>query len=113
MTSAYGNSYHYSDHVTEGHYAFQAVEAGDYMACFFASDHKPAVTLTVDFDWKSGVAAKDWTSVAKKGSVEVSCSMCHMLSFWYATFDDRWRVFLQSVVLVYTFGSCKVVCLSL
>ncbi|KAL8518647.1 hypothetical protein ACS0TY_009843 [Phlomoides rotata] len=78
VTSAYGNSYHYSDHVTEGHFAFQAVEAGDYMACFFASDHKPSTTITIDFDWKSGVAAKDWTNVAKKGSVEVSIFL-HML----------------------------------
>ncbi|KAI3467307.1 hypothetical protein Pfo_023970 [Paulownia fortunei] len=71
VTSAYGNSYHYSDHVTEGHFAFQAVEAGDYMACFFAADHKPSTSITIDFDWKSGVAAKDWTNVAKKGSVEL------------------------------------------
>ncbi|KAG8383071.1 hypothetical protein BUALT_Bualt05G0146500 [Buddleja alternifolia] len=70
VTSAYGNSYHYSDNVNEGHFAFQAVEAGDYMACFFASDHKPSTSITIDFDWKSGVAAKDWTNVAKKGSVE-------------------------------------------
>lgn len=78
VTSAYGNSYHYSDHVTEGHFAFQAVEAGDYMACFFAADNKPSTSITIDFDWKSGVAAKDWTNVAKKGSVEVSGCM-HML----------------------------------
>ncbi|KAL8035503.1 hypothetical protein ABFX02_12G100800 [Erythranthe guttata] len=71
VTSAYGNSYHYSDHVTEGHFAFQAVEAGDYMACFFAADSKPSTSITIDFDWKSGVAAKDWTNVAKKGSVEL------------------------------------------
>ncbi|KAL0363909.1 UNVERIFIED_CONTAM: Transmembrane emp24 domain-containing protein p24delta9 [Sesamum angustifolium] len=71
VTSAYGNSYHYSDHVTEGHFAYQAVEPGDYMACFFAADHKPPTSLTIDFDWKSGVAAKDWTNVAKKGSVEL------------------------------------------
>ncbi|CAA0825534.1 Transmembrane emp24 domain-containing protein p24delta9 [Striga hermonthica] len=71
VTSSYGNSYHNSEHVNEGHFAFQAVEAGDYMACFFAADHNPATNLTVDFDWKSGVAAKDWTNVAKKGSVEL------------------------------------------
>ncbi|KAL3654254.1 hypothetical protein CASFOL_003935 [Castilleja foliolosa] len=35
------------------------------------ADHKPALTITVDFDWRSGVAAKDWTNVAKKGSVEL------------------------------------------
>ncbi|KAK4423719.1 Transmembrane emp24 domain-containing protein p24delta9 [Sesamum alatum] len=71
VTSSYGNSYHYSDNVNEGHFAFQAAEAGDYMACFFAADHKPSTTITIDFDWKSGVAAKDWTNVAKKGSVEL------------------------------------------
>ncbi|CAI9096550.1 OLC1v1032729C2 [Oldenlandia corymbosa var. corymbosa] len=71
VTSSYGNNYHYSDHVQSGQFAFQTAEAGDYMACFFAADHNPAVTLTVDFDWKSGVAAKDWSNVAKKGSVEV------------------------------------------
>ncbi|XP_042023823.1 transmembrane emp24 domain-containing protein p24delta9-like [Salvia splendens] len=71
VTSAYGNSHHYSDQVTEGHFAFQAVEEGDYMACFFAADHKPSTAITVDFDWKSGVAAKDWTSVVRKGSVEL------------------------------------------
>ncbi|KAG6397794.1 hypothetical protein SASPL_144255 [Salvia splendens] len=75
VTSAYGNSHHYSDQVTEGHFAFQAVEEGDYMACFFAADHKPSTAITVDFDWKSGVAAKDWTSVVRKGSVEQSDMM--------------------------------------
>ncbi|KAL3501453.1 hypothetical protein ACH5RR_035902 [Cinchona calisaya] len=71
VTSSYGNNYHYADHVPSGQFAFQTAEAGDYMACFFAADHQPAVTVTVDFDWKSGVAAKDWSNVAKKGSVEL------------------------------------------
>ncbi|XP_073014530.1 transmembrane emp24 domain-containing protein p24delta7-like [Primulina eburnea] len=71
VTSAYGNNYHYSDHVSEGMFSFHAPEEGDYMACFFASDHKPATTMTVDFDWKSGVIAKDWSNVAKKGSIEL------------------------------------------
>ncbi|GFP87340.1 transmembrane emp24 domain-containing protein p24delta7 [Phtheirospermum japonicum] len=70
VTSAYGNNYHSSDNVNEGHFAFQTAEAGDYMTCFLAADHKPSTSFTVDFDWKSGIAAKDWTSVAKKGSVE-------------------------------------------
>lgn len=55
-----------------GQFAFVAAEAGDYMACFWAPDHKPQITLTVDFDWKTGVAAKDWSNVAKKGQVDVS-----------------------------------------
>ncbi|XP_073023038.1 transmembrane emp24 domain-containing protein p24delta7-like [Primulina eburnea] len=71
VRSAYGNSYHYSDHVSEGMFSFHAPEEGDYRACFFASDHKPSTTMTVDFEWKSGVIAKDWTNVAKKGSIEL------------------------------------------
>ncbi|EEF39973.1 transmembrane emp24 domain-containing protein p24delta9 [Ricinus communis] len=71
VTSSYGNSYHYAEHVPSGQFAFTAAEAGDYMTCFWAADHKPQVTLTVDFDWKTGVAAKDWTNVAKKGSIDV------------------------------------------
>lgn len=71
VTSTYGNTYHYADNVPEGHFAFETAETGDYMACFYAADHKPPITMTIDFDWKSGVAAKDWTNVAKKGSVDL------------------------------------------
>ncbi|XP_061944393.1 transmembrane emp24 domain-containing protein p24delta9-like isoform X3 [Populus nigra] len=70
VTSSYGNNYHHSELVESGQFALTASEAGDYMACFWAADHKPAVTLNIDFDRKTGVAAKDWTNVAKKGSVD-------------------------------------------
>ncbi|TYK14221.1 transmembrane emp24 domain-containing protein p24delta9-like [Cucumis melo var. makuwa] len=70
VTSATGNTYHYSDKVESGQFGFVAAEAGDFMACFWAPDHQPQVTLSVDFDWRTGVAAKDWSNVAKKGSVE-------------------------------------------
>jgi hypothetical protein len=72
VTSPYGNSMHYSENVQSGHFAFTATEAGDYLACFWAPDHKPPVTVTFEFDWKSGVTAKDWPNVAKKGQVDVS-----------------------------------------
>ncbi|KAG9133042.1 hypothetical protein Leryth_023724 [Lithospermum erythrorhizon] len=71
VSSNTGTSYHTAEDVPDGHFAFQAVEEGDYIVCFFAADHRPPVTLTVDFEWKSGVAAKDWSNVAKKGSVEL------------------------------------------
>ncbi|KAL5759452.1 hypothetical protein ACOSP7_017977 [Xanthoceras sorbifolium] len=71
VTSTSGNSYHYSEHVDSGQFAFTAAETGDYMVCFWAVDHNPKVTLTIDFDWKTGVLAKDWPNVAKKGSVDV------------------------------------------
>ncbi|CAJ1939792.1 unnamed protein product [Sphenostylis stenocarpa] len=71
VTSSYGNNYHYGDRVQKGQFAFVAAEAGDYMTCFWAVDHNPVTTMTVDFEWKTGVAAKDWSSVAKKGQVDV------------------------------------------
>ncbi|GAB2280241.1 hypothetical protein Dimus_014884 [Dionaea muscipula] len=71
VTSSYGNSYHYAEHVESGQYAFTAAESGDYMACFWLPDHSPAITATVDFEWKTGVAAKDWGNVAKKGQIDV------------------------------------------
>ena len=49
------------------------------MACFWAADHKPALTITVDFEWKSGIAAKDWGKVAKKGQVEVYNSFLYCI----------------------------------
>ncbi|XP_059648816.1 transmembrane emp24 domain-containing protein p24delta9-like [Cornus florida] len=71
VTSSYGNNYHYADRVDSGNFGFTAVEAGDYMTCFWVVDHKPQKMITVDFDWRTGVAAKDWSNVAKKGSVDV------------------------------------------
>ena len=72
VSSEHGRSYHSADNVESGQFSFQAVESGDYVACFLAVEHKPATAMTVDFEWKSGIAAKDWTNVAKKGSVDVS-----------------------------------------
>jgi hypothetical protein len=71
VTSPYGNSMHYAENVQSGHFAFTATEAGDYLACFWAPDHKPPVTIGFEFDWRSGVSAKDWPSVAKKGKVDM------------------------------------------
>lgn len=95
MTSPHGNNYHYSDHVDSGTYAFTAAETGDYMACFWAPDHRPAVTLSVDFDWKSGVAAKDWSKVAKKGQVDVST----FTSLLYSAYLGLYNILILPVLL--------------
>ncbi|CAA0822481.1 Transmembrane emp24 domain-containing protein p24delta10 [Striga hermonthica] len=71
VQSTYENVlYHSSDNVTEGQFAFETGEAGDYVACFFVAEHNPPVSFTVDFDWKFGFAAKNLVNVATKGSVE-------------------------------------------
>lgn len=73
MTSPRGNNYHTFELVTSGQFAFTAIEAGDYTACFWVPNHDLGITLSVDFDWKTGVAAKDWSSIAKKDQIYVSC----------------------------------------
>lgn len=71
VTSPYGNNYHLGDQVDSGNFAFTAAEAGDYTTCFTAPDHKPETTVAIEFEWKTGVAAKDWSKIAKKEQVEV------------------------------------------
>lgn len=49
------------------------------MACFWvdSTHHPQANPLTLGIDWKIGIAAKDWDSVAKKEKIEAShTSLC-------------------------------------
>ncbi|KAF3322932.1 transmembrane emp24 domain-containing protein p24delta9-like protein [Carex littledalei] len=71
VTSPYGESMHSAENVDSGSFAFVTKEAGDYLACFWTPEHKPAATISFEFEWKSGVTAKDWSNVAKKGQVEL------------------------------------------
>ncbi|KAL4197926.1 hypothetical protein AMTRI_Chr04g190690 [Amborella trichopoda] len=100
VTSPYGNSLHYGDHVDSGQFSFTSTEAGDYMACFWAADHKPPETLTIEFDWRTGVAAKDWPNVAKKGQIDEEM---HMLNI---TTNSRmaWLSFLSLVICLSVAG---------
>ncbi|CAN1322492.1 Transmembrane emp24 domain-containing protein p24delta7 [Linum perenne] len=70
VNSPYGITYHVGENVEKGTFAFTASETGDYSACFWTPHHIPLLTNTVDFNWRSGVAAKDWSNIAKKGKVE-------------------------------------------
>ncbi|CAN6804411.1 unnamed protein product [Brassica oleracea var. botrytis] len=73
VTSPYGNDLHHQDNVTHGQFAFTTQETGNYLACFSVdSSHPLANPLTLGIDWKTGIAAKDWDSVAKKEKIEAS-----------------------------------------
>ncbi|CAL9064548.1 unnamed protein product [Musa banksii] len=93
VTSPYGNSIHYADLVDSGNFAFTSNEEGDYLACLWAPDHKPPATMVVEFEWRTGVTAKDWPNVAKKGQIDVSellsllmLSACLIRTFTYEYF---------------------------
>ncbi|XP_031378545.1 transmembrane emp24 domain-containing protein p24delta3-like [Punica granatum] len=69
VTSPYGNNLHHKENVTHGQFAFTSDEAGNYLACFWL-DNQNHGEVSVNLDWKIGIAAKDWESVAKKEKIE-------------------------------------------
>ncbi|KAJ8420241.1 hypothetical protein Cgig2_006260 [Carnegiea gigantea] len=71
VTSPKGNNYHFGEVVEAGTFAFTAAETGDYMACFRAPHHKPPQRISVEFEWRTGIDAKDWYKVARKGQIEL------------------------------------------
>ncbi|XP_021727392.1 transmembrane emp24 domain-containing protein p24delta3-like [Chenopodium quinoa] len=71
VTSPYGNDLHSKKNVTHGQFAFTTHEAGNYLACFSVVGHNPKGSeVSVNLDWRTGVAAKDWESVARKEHIE-------------------------------------------
>lgn len=73
VTSPYGNALHHNENVTGGQFAFTTTEAGNYLACFWVDGHHGRqVGASVNIDWRMGIAAKDWDSVAKKEKIEAS-----------------------------------------
>ncbi|XWS55228.1 hypothetical protein CRYUN_Cryun10bG0157000 [Craigia yunnanensis] len=71
VTSPYGNNLHHRENVTHGQFAFTTQEAGNYLACFWSESHTHGGgEVSVSIDWKTGIAAKDWESVARKEKIE-------------------------------------------
>ncbi|XP_038717709.1 transmembrane emp24 domain-containing protein p24delta5 [Tripterygium wilfordii] len=70
VTSPFGNNLHHKENVTLGQFAFTTTESGNYVACFWIDGNQHDRSLTMSLDWKIGIAAKDWESVAKKDKIE-------------------------------------------
>ncbi|TQD87978.1 hypothetical protein C1H46_026476 [Malus baccata] len=71
VTSPYGNNLHQMENATHGQFAFTTHEAGNYLACFWVDGNNPGGGgVSVNLDWKTGIAAKDWESVARKEKIE-------------------------------------------
>lgn len=64
--------------MTHGQFAFTTKEAGQYLACFWP-DRLAEGDLSINLDWKTGIDAKDWESVAKREKIEVYC--IHIYTF--------------------------------
>lgn len=72
VTSPYGNTLYHTENVTVGQFAFTTTEAGNYLSCFWKDSGDKGVGASVSLDWKIGIAAKDWDSVARKEKIEVN-----------------------------------------
>ncbi|MED6131018.1 hypothetical protein PIB30_005971 [Stylosanthes scabra] len=71
VTSPYGNNLYYKENTTHGNFAFTTQETGNYLACFWVDPHYlGGKEISVSLDWKTGIAAKDWDSVARKEKIE-------------------------------------------
>ncbi|XP_059653432.1 transmembrane emp24 domain-containing protein p24delta3-like [Cornus florida] len=71
VTSPYGNNLHHKENTTHGQFAFTTTEAGNYLACFWMDGHNQAGGgVSVNLDWRIGIGAKDWESVARKEKIE-------------------------------------------
>ncbi|KAJ0979152.1 hypothetical protein J5N97_014626 [Dioscorea zingiberensis] len=70
VTSPNGEPVHVADAVESGRFSFVADEAGTYMACLWSPTFELSATVTVDFEWRAGIAAKQWPSVAKRSKIQ-------------------------------------------
>lgn len=59
------------------------------MACFSLDGDHGGKKVTVGIDWKTGIAAKDWDSVARKEKIEVnSVFLCYTLMIYAPLSQD-------------------------
>ncbi|KAH0662319.1 hypothetical protein KY284_027250 [Solanum tuberosum] len=71
VTSPFGNILHHEENVTNGEFGFTTTEPGNYMACFFMNSQAPdGKVVQIGLDWKIGIAAKDWDSIARKEKIQ-------------------------------------------
>ncbi|XP_062220412.1 transmembrane emp24 domain-containing protein p24delta3-like [Phragmites australis] len=70
VTSPYGNTLHHNENATLGQFAFTTTETGNYLACFWIDSTEKGSGISVNLDWKIGIATKDWDAIAKKEKIE-------------------------------------------
>ncbi|GJN22402.1 hypothetical protein PR202_gb09958 [Eleusine coracana subsp. coracana] len=75
VTSPYGNMLHHNENATIGQFAFTTAEAGNYLACFWIDSTEKGSGVSVNLDWKIGIATKDWDAIAKKEKIEQLSNM--------------------------------------
>ncbi|XP_022927935.1 transmembrane emp24 domain-containing protein p24delta4-like [Cucurbita moschata] len=71
VTSPYGNNLYHKENQTNGQFAFTTAEAGNHLACFWIDGHhERGGDVSLSLEWRTGITAKDWESVARKEKIE-------------------------------------------
>ncbi|KAJ6795355.1 transmembrane emp24 domain-containing protein p24delta3-like [Iris pallida] len=70
VTSPYGDTLHHKEKVKTDQFAFTTTQPGNYLVCFWIDSAEKGVGASVNLDWRIGIAAKDWDSVARKEKLE-------------------------------------------
>ncbi|EPS66027.1 hypothetical protein M569_08752 [Genlisea aurea] len=71
IVSPFGKTVHQEEKASRGQFAFTATESGSYEACFSPSGgNLIGRNVTLGVEWKTGIAAQDWESVAKKDKID-------------------------------------------
>ncbi|CAD6245465.1 unnamed protein product [Miscanthus lutarioriparius] len=70
VTSPFGDVLHHADKVSHGQFAFTTAESGIYLACFWTETLEKGMVVNLNLDWRTGIAAKDWDSIAKKEKLD-------------------------------------------
>eukprot|EP00249_Psilotum_nudum_P007851 c20868_g1_i1 orf=164-787(+) len=70
VTSPYGSILHSVENVSSGRFSFTTKESGNYAACFWLPPTLHGETVSVELDWKTGIIAKDWETIARKDKIE-------------------------------------------
>ncbi|XP_057809635.1 transmembrane emp24 domain-containing protein p24delta3-like [Salvia miltiorrhiza] len=71
VSSPFGNKLYEKEGARHGQFALTTNEPGNYKACFVVdSGDQSGKPVTVGLEWRTGIATKDWDSVAKKEKIE-------------------------------------------
>jgi len=66
VNDPHGQIIHDGKGQAKGQFAFTSKLAGEYQCCFFVPDPAVVQRTKISLDWRMGVAATDWDTIAKK-----------------------------------------------
>ncbi|KAH7281397.1 hypothetical protein KP509_36G045600 [Ceratopteris richardii] len=83
VSSPIGKPLHHQEQVSEGEFSFTTQEKGTYVACFWIPHGHKDRKASVDLEWRTGVADKDWSAIARREKIDGMKLFAHSLHSVY------------------------------